>query len=206
MPTTLAVLLASSAVVALGSPWLRMRRHERGSAAWRTARAHVGASLLMAAVVLSAWQGWSFAGGIANLGAVWLAWIASAFLALTPFYLKPRLLGGAAGILCAGGWLLASLWLALTLLFENNSPAEADLGDGLHCRESVYGFAAGDSGTDLALFRRYGFIDHKVLDLRESDVYPQSNQPAPPAWRAAVLRCHRLVERRRRADAATGAP
>ncbi|QJE02217.1 hypothetical protein HH212_21150 [Massilia forsythiae] len=204
MPTSLVVLLAAGALVALCAPWLLMRQREPGGAAWRAARAHLGASMLVAAAVLCAWQGWSLADRMANLGALWLAWIASGFVALLPFSLRPRLLGAGAGILCACVWLLASLWLVLTLLFDGNSTAEADLGDGLHCRQSMYGFVTGDSGTDVALFRRYAFIDHDVLKLRQSDVYPESVQPAPAAWHGALQRCHRLIDQQRRKDAGTG--
>jgi hypothetical protein len=161
-------LCGTGAVLALLSPWLVMRRAAGDMALRGLARYH----LFVSGFVIAA-------------------------LVLFSFRIKPTWLGVATGILSACGWWLGCLWIVLTAAFDGNSPASVELGDGLVCRETVYGFVASDSGQELDIFRRYLFIDHRLYHERRSDVYPGDPVPPPAGLRDAVARCDARLNQRR---------
>lgn len=136
----------------------------------------------------------SFAAPFLNFLIVLFALCACSALVLALFGLGPRWLGIPLGLLGAGGWLMACLWIVLTAAFDGNSPKDAALGDGLLCRRTMYGFVGSDSGRELAIYRRFLFIDHRIHDERRSDVYPGDAPSVPAGLQHAVTRCRQAAE------------
>lgn len=134
----------------------------------------------------------SFAAPFLNFLIVLFALCAGGALVLALFGLGPRWVGVPLGLLGVGGLLMACLWIVVTATFDGNSPADAELGNGLLCRRTVYGFVGSDSGQELALYRRFLFIDHRIHYERRSDIYPAAPAPAPASMRMAVERCRAL--------------
>jgi hypothetical protein len=100
-------------------------------------------------------------------------------------------------LLASGAWLTCVL-LGLVVLIEQ-SPATVQLNDGLICHETVYGFVTTDSGEIMDIYRRYLFIDHRLLSQVHSDPEPETNVPPPPAFAATLARCQLLVNAKRQA-------
>lgn len=134
----------------------------------------------------------SFAAPVFNFLIVLFALCAGGVLVLALFGVGPRWVGVSLGLLGVGGLLMACLWIVVTAAFDGNSPKDAALGDGLLCRRTMYGFVTSDSGQELALYRRFLFIDHRIHDERRSDVYPGDAPPVPAGLQAAVARCRTL--------------
>lgn len=144
------------------------------------------------AVAIGAALRLSFSLPILNLLAVLAALAASAALLLLLFRIKPRWIGIPAGLLGLGAWMTGLLWIVVFAAFDGDSPSDTSFGNGLLCRRTVYGFVASDSGQELALYRRYALIDHRIYYERRSDIYP-SDPPLPPApVRNIVERCRTL--------------
>ena len=144
---------------------------------------------ILAAVGSAAALNISFAAPFFNFSAVLAALGAAGVLVLRLFGIRPSWLGIPLGVLGAGGWLMACLLILMLAAFNGNSPSEVALGDGLLCRQTVYGSAVSDSGQDLAIYQRMLFIDRRLTIERHSDVYPNGPHPAPALLRDAVARC-----------------
>lgn len=134
----------------------------------------------------------SFAAPFFNFLIVLFALCAGGALVLALFGVGPRWVGVPLGLLGVGGLLMACLWIVVTAAFDGNSPADAELGDGLLCRRTMYGFVTSDSGQELVLYRRFLFIDHRIHYERRSDIYPAEPAPVPASMRTAVERCRAL--------------
>jgi hypothetical protein len=131
----------------------------------------------------------SFSLPVLNFLAVLAAMLAGGALALLSFGMGPRWLGIPLGLLGSGGWLVACSWIVATAVFDGNDPVDTELGDGLLCRRAGYGFVTGDSGQELALYRRVLIVDRRIHDEQRSDVYPASPEPPPAGLRDALARC-----------------
>jgi hypothetical protein len=118
-------------------------------------------------------------------------------LAWHAFKLRPAWLGIPAGVLAALAWMVSVGMLLLGVVFDGNWPQTADLGEGVHCRETVYGFVTADSGTTMAIYRRHLLIDRLVGTYVMSDIYPQDAGPEPALLRrcqgSAKSFCHYAV-------------
>jgi hypothetical protein len=194
-------LCGAGAVAALLSPWLVMRRAAADADAplRALARRYLALSAFIVAVTGGGALHLSFTVAICNVLVILAAIIGSAMLVIFSFRIRPAWLGISSGIFSACGWLMGCLFFALGALFEGNSPADVELGNGLHCRATVYGFAAGDSGEEFDIYRRFLLIDYRIYYERHSDVYPINPVPAPPDLREAIPRCRVLVNRQRQA-------
>jgi hypothetical protein len=135
----------------------------------------------------------SFAAPFFNFLIVLFALCAGGALVLALFGVKPRWLGIPLGLLGIGGLLMACLWIVVTAAFDGNSPVDAELGDGLLCRRTMYGFVASDSGQELALYRRFFLIDHRIHYERRSDIYPSAPTSVPADLQNAVTRCRQAA-------------
>lgn len=144
---------------------------------------------ILAAVGSAAALNISFAAPFFNVLAVLAALCAAGALVLLLFGVRPSWLGIPLGVLGIGTWLMACLWIVMLAAFDGNSPTEVALGDGLLCRQTVYGSAVSDSGQDLAIYRRMLFIDRRLYVERHSDVYPNAPVSVPGGLQNAVARC-----------------
>jgi hypothetical protein len=144
---------------------------------------------ILAAVGSAAALNLSFAAPFFNFLTVLAALGAAGVLVLALFGMRPSWLGIPLGVLGTGAWLMACLWAVMFAAFDGNSPFEVALGDGLLCRQTVYGSAVSDSGQDLAIYRRMLFIDRRLYIERHSDVYPNAPVSAPSGLQNAVASC-----------------
>jgi hypothetical protein len=133
----------------------------------------------------------SFAAPFLNFLIVLIALGAGGALVLALFGIGPRWLGIPLGLLGIGGWMLACLWIVVLAAFDGDAPLDADLGGGLLCRRTVYGFVGSDSGHELAIYRRTAFVDHRLYYERRSEIYRNDPLPVPPYLHDAVSRCRR---------------
>lgn len=175
---------------------------QRADAAARTALRH---RIACSAFILLAALAWafdlSFAGHALNLVAAVAVLLCAGFLIVSAFGLRPRLVGVTAGLLASGAWIAGLLFLFLSAALMDQSPATVQLDDGLICRETMYGLAAGDSGDTMAIYRRYLFIDHRLLSQVRSDTAPENTTPPPPAFTDTLARCRARVNAARSAAA-----
>jgi hypothetical protein len=144
---------------------------------------------MLAAVGIAYALDLSFAAPFLNFLIVLCALCAGGALVLALFGVGPRWVGVPLGLLGIGAWLMACLWIVMLAAFDGNSPTQVALGDGLLCRQTVYGSAVSDSGQDLAIYRRMLFIDRRLYIERHSDVYPNAPVSAPSGLQNAVARC-----------------
>jgi hypothetical protein len=194
-------LLGAGVVAALLSPWLVMRRAAAdGDAALRAlARQRLALSAFVLAVAGAAALHLSFTAPVCNFLVGLAAVIGSAVLVMFTFLIRPAWLGMSSGILGVCAWLMGCLFFGLGALFEGNSPVDVELGNGLHCRATVYGFVTGDSGDEFEIYRRFLLIDYRVYHERDSAIYPKFPLPAPSGWGEAIRRCKVLVNQQREA-------
>jgi len=135
----------------------------------------------------------SFAAPFFNFLIVLFALCGGGALVLALFGLGPRWVGVPLGLLGVCGLLMACLWIVVTAVFDGNSPADAELGDGLLCRQTAYGFVTSDSGVDLAIYRRFLLVDRKLYGERRSAIYPNGTPAIPAGLQSAVTRCGTLL-------------
>jgi hypothetical protein len=140
----------------------------------------------------------SIAGHILNVAAIVGIMVCAGFLIAFAFTIRPVFVGSTVGLLAGVAWLAGLLICVMSAVFDD-SPVTVQLDDGLICRETVYGFAAGDAGEIMDIYRRYLFIDHRLLSQMDSDAEPEQNTPPPPAFSDTLARC------RARVNAARGA-
>lgn len=194
-------VLALGAMMALLSPYFQMRAGKfDGRIDTLTARRHLLLSGFVLAVTAAAVSGFSFAGKAGNVIAVIAALISYGALALFSFRAKPNFIALPVGILSLCAWLLALLYLGVTMLFTGNSSASVALDEARYCRETVYGFVTGDSGEELEIFQRYLFIDHSLYRQTHSDVYSNEPTHAPAKFADAVSRCQTKIDEQRAAS------
>jgi hypothetical protein len=142
----------------------------------------------------------SVAGHIVNVAAIVGIMVCAGFLVAFAFTIRPIFVGNTIGLLAGVAWLVGLLFCVMSALLDGNSPVTVQLDSGLICRETVYGFAAGDSGEIMDIYRRYLFIDHRLLSQMDSDVEPEQNTPPPPALADTLARCRARVNAARSAD------
>lgn len=200
---TLLALFAVGTLAALLLPVVQLRAAKLDAAGAMTARRHLYLSGLVVAVAAAAASGFSFAGHAANVTAIAIALIAGGVQVLYSIDSRPRILGAAIGLVAGVAWLLALLFCAMSLAFDN-APVTVALGDGLYCSETVYGFAAGDSGEETDLYQRYLVIDHRVYDQIHSDIYPNDPQPERARFAGELARCQAGINQARAAGAHPG--
>lgn len=156
------------------------------------ARRHLIPGAFVAAVAGAYALDLSFAAPFFNFLIVVFAMCAAGALVLALFGIGPRWLGVPLGLIGVGAWLAACLWILVLASFDGNDPADLALGDGLVCRRTMYGFVGSDSGHELAIYRRIGFVDQRLYYDRRSEIYPNSPPPVPAGLRSAVSRCRTL--------------
>lgn len=193
----LVILLGLSGLIALCSPFLLLRaaKHNAGDAV--RARRYLACSGIVIAITVGSLLGLSFSGRAGNVVAVVIALYCGVALALYSFRLRPKLLAVPVGVMSMIGWLMLTLFLCIDTLFSGNSTVAIELGDGLHCRESVYGFVTSDSGEEMDVFKRYVFIDHKLYHEARSAIYPIHPTYRPAALQDAIRRCEAAVRLKR---------
>lgn len=135
----------------------------------------------------------SFAAPFFNFLIVLFALCGGGALVLALFGVKPHWVGIPLGLLGIGGLLMVCLWIVVTAVFDGNSPADAELGDGLLCRQTAYGFVTSDSGVDLAIYRRFLLVDRKLYGERRSAIYPNGTPAIPAGLQSAIMRCGTLL-------------
>lgn len=117
------------------------------------------------------------------------------FLIFFSFDLKPKLLGRFVGLISVFDGFIWTIFLMFGQVFEGNSPQTVDIGNSMHCRQSVYGFVTSDSGTEIEVFKRYYFIDKLLVSRSFSDVYPENNIK-PDSWNDTLTRCSDAFNRK----------
>lgn len=136
----------------------------------------------------------SIAGHILNVAANVGVMVCAGLLVAFAFGIGPVFVGAAISLLAGGAWLIGLVFCLLSAISDGNSPVTVQLDDGLICRETVYGFVAGDSGEVMDIYRRYLFIDYRLLSQMDSDVEPEQNRPPPPALAGTLSRCRARVK------------
>lgn len=192
---------AGGALAALLHP-LVLLALRRGDAAARTRLRHQARfSGFILCCALARALDLSFAGHVLNLAAVAGVMVCAAFLVVFAFRMAPRTVGVAVGLLAGSAWLGGLIFCLMMGVFGGNSAATVQLDDGLVCRETVYGFVTSDSGEIMDIYRRYLFVDHRLLSQRHSDVEPEDDKPPPAAMADTLARCRMRVNAQRAAMA-----
>jgi hypothetical protein len=164
-------------------------------------RTYFGLGWYVCLTALAAAMGLSFAMHAINFVLVMGAVMGGGALALLVFRIRPKFVGIAVGSLAVGCWSLLALGFGALALFGESSPLEVTLDDGQVCRESVYGFAAGDSGEILDIYKRYVLIDYRLYHQVHSEVYPDTAPAVPEKLLDVVPECQTRINKARSAGA-----
>jgi hypothetical protein len=193
----LVVLLSASALMALLSPYLVLRTGKLDAGDVSQARRHLVGSAIVVVVAVAATLGFSFSAQAGNFVAIIIAFFCTGALALYSFRFQPKLLALPVGMLTMIGLLLMTLYMGLGLVFAGNSPVTVELGDGLYCRSTAYGFVTSDSGEDIYVYKRVLFVDHELHHEMRSVIYPNESRTVPTFLESAVRRCDAAVKQKR---------
>jgi hypothetical protein len=204
MPPALAIVLglcAAGALIALSFPFILLCLSQVDARRRAMARRHAVFSAFTIACAIAWMLHLSFAGHALNVAAVVAVVICSGALALSAFNFRPARLALPVGLLAAFTWLVNLA--GVTLVFLDHGPTvTAQLGNGVHCRETDYGYFGGDPpGRIMDIYRRYLFIDHRIYRQFNSAIGPLEVLPAPVGLPDAPARCLALVDAARRAAA-----
>lgn len=189
----LLILAGMAAFIAVLSPYIVLRSKSAYTQATISAARilfYASGFFILASILWA--SGISLAVRSLNITVVLAMLLSVIALAVFSFRLRPVLVGlagGAFSMIFAAGF---ALGLLLSGLLDDISPKEAEIGDSMYCRKSGYGFVTSDSGTNIKAFKRYFFIDRKILDISFSDIYPESNRQPEGSFEAETLaRCER---------------
>lgn len=184
-------LLGLGVAMSLLAPALALLAPDPGRR--RAARRHLAYAGFVVLVCAAPQIGITFAPHALNVAAVLAALLAGAALALFAVTAAPGPIDILAGLLCTAAWLAALLGTGLIALVRDHSPVTVSLGDGIVCRESVYGMAATASGMEYDFDRRYGFIDRRLYRYEASDDRSENMEPAEARWQQPLARCQALA-------------
>ena len=192
--TASALWLGASALTAVARPWLVLRATVSGTTGRVRARQLAWCSSLLVMLVIAAAIGLTFSAQLANVIAVMVGLACAGALSLYAFGLHPRWWRIVVGLSCILSWLMSVVFWVMVLVFDGHSPATVQLDDGVNCRASLYGFV-GSSGQSLELFRRYVFIDYKIVSVHQPDLVPDEALEIPAAFRQQISACRAAIAR-----------
>jgi hypothetical protein len=173
----------------------------------RRARRGVACVAVVVAVLAVSLSAWSLSVHLLNMLAAVVAFAAAGWLVAYAFSFKPRAVGILFGVVGTIAWCLA---LAITFVFAGvqRPPMWADLGEGLYCHDAATTILPFYPSNDIAIVRRYGFVDRQLYSGMVSDEAPES-PPAPPlpaSLETAFARCRASLNRQWEAKAAVANP
>jgi hypothetical protein len=197
----LALLCGAGALTALLQPWVLLCLARTDAVRRFEARREARCSGFIIFCALAWMANLSFAGHALNVIAIVVVVICAGSLAMFAFGLRPTVVGLSVGLMATGAFLLGLLFCLEEVLVHGNSPATAQLDDGLVCRETVYGFVTSDSGELMEIYRRYLFIDHRIYHRIHSDIDPDNAAPPPAGIADTLARCQAAVNAQRSAAA-----
>jgi hypothetical protein len=148
--------------------------------------------------------GFSFSVHLLNILATFTALIFIGALALLAFRIKAKFVAISVGSVAVFAWLLLALGMGAVMLLDGNSAVTVALEDGQYCEETVYGFVTGDSGEELAIYRRYLFIDQRIYHGVHSDVYPNDVTRVSTSLASLLARCQAKINKKRLGSASYG--
>lgn len=189
-----AIVFWSITACVLGAPAFVLWRRRHGREVLVAARSRLVPSAIVLAVGAAMWLNISFFNHIVNMAAIIGALCCYGFLSLFFFQLRPKVVAVPMGLIALVLTLVLAIGSLFDLAFGGNVADSADLGDGLVCHESPYGFA-GDGGERLDVFRRYLVIDRRIMseNLVETDAAIRATET--PGERATALRCLEAFKR-----------
>jgi hypothetical protein len=183
-------LLGLGVAIALLAPLVALRAAD--PARRRAARRHLAYVGGIVLVCAAPQIGITFAPHALNVAAVLAALGAAAVLVPYAVTVAPRRLAVPVALLCTAAWLATLFVAALSALFDGSSPL-VSLGDGMVCRDRMYGTAATDSGVDYEIHRRYLFIDRLLFTWNDSDQHPEALHAVEARWQRPLARCQAML-------------
>ncbi|HEX8788437.1 MAG TPA: hypothetical protein VF793_19785 [Telluria sp.] len=202
MPSVLAIVLglcAAGALIALAFPFLLLCLRQVDADRRDRARRHAVFSSFTIACAIAYLLDLSFAGHALNIIAVAAVVICAGALTLSAFSIRPTYLALPVGLLAACAWLINLAGVSLAFL-DRGPVATAQLGSGLHCRETEYGyFLSNPPGWIMDIHRRYLFVDHRIYRQFNPAAGPVEVVAAPEGLPDAPARCHALIDAQRSA-------
>lgn len=181
----------------LGAPAFVLWRRRHADDVLASARKRLVPSAIVLAVGAAIWLDISFFNHLINLAVIIGALCCGVFLSLFFFRLRPRFITVPMGVIAMLLTLALGVFSLLDLAFGGSVASSVDIGDGLVCHESPYGFA-GDGGERLDVFRRYLVIERRVMSESLTDTTVVAHATESAGERATALRCLDAIKRQHR--------